>query len=198
MALKKRIVRALLLTVWADIDEARREIVLTMHWKGGAHTELRVVRRRTGEHRRQTSPDVVDAVRALAHILPDEQIALWLGRAGMRTPTGAHYTRALVASVRHLRGIEAFSEERSRSEGWLSCEQAAALLNVDPKTMRRAAERNEVPSLHPLPNGPWIFARADLVGAAGAERVATRARARRERWGAGPNPQQRKLDIPGT
>jgi DNA invertase Pin-like site-specific DNA recombinase len=198
MALKKRIVRALLQTVWADIDEARREIVLTMHWKGGAHTELRVVRRRTGEHRRQTSPDVVDAVRALAHILPDQQIALWLGRAGMRTPTGAHYTRALVASVRHLRSIEAFSEERSRIDGWLNCEQAAALLDVDPKTMRRAAERNDVPALHPLPNGPWIFARADLVGAVGAERVATRARTRRTRWGAGPNPQQKKLDIPDT
>src|SRR2546427_5400179 len=91
----------------------------TIHWKGGVHTDLRVRKRRTGEHRHQTAPDVVEAVRQLARILPDQQIAAWLGRAGLRTPTGAHYTRALVASVRHLRGIEACSEERRHAEGWL-------------------------------------------------------------------------------
>jgi len=55
------------------------------------------------------------------------------GTGRLRTPTGAHYTRALVASVRHLRGIEACSEERRRAEGWLTCEEAAVLLHVNPK-----------------------------------------------------------------
>lgn len=198
IALKKRIVRAVVAQIWADVDEARRDIVLTVHWKGGAHTELRVRKRRTGEHRHTTAPDVVEAVRVLARILPDQQIAAWLGRAGLRTPTGAHYTRALVASVRHLRGIEACSEERRRAEGWLTCEEAAALLHVDPKTVRRAAARNALPAIRPLANGPWIFARSDIVGTATAERVATRARERRNNQDAGPTPDQLSLDIPST
>jgi hypothetical protein len=191
-------VRAIVAQVWADIDEARKEIVLAIHWQGGAHTELRVRKRRSGEHRHQTAPDVVDAVRGLARILPDQQIAAWLGRAGLRTPTGAHYTRALVASVRHLRGIEAYSEERRRTEGWLTCTEAAAPLHVDPKTVRRAAARHDLPAGRPLPGGPWIFARRDLVGTAPAERVATSARDRRAQQDKGPTPDQLCLDIPAT
>jgi DNA invertase Pin-like site-specific DNA recombinase len=198
ITLKKRIVRAVVAQIWADVDEACREIVLTIHWKGGAHTELRVRKRRTGEHRHQTAPDVVEAVRELARILPDQQIAAWLGRAGLRTPTGAHYTRALVASVRHLRGIAACSEERRRVEGWLTCEEAAALLHVDPKTVRRAAKRNDLPAIRPLANGPWIFSRSDLCGTAVAERIVTRARERRSNQGAGPSPNQLSLDISRT
>ncbi len=198
IALKKRIVRAIVEQIWADVDEGRRDIALTIHWKGGAHTELRVRKRRTGEHRHTTAPDVVDAVRGLARILPDQQIAAWLGRAGLRTPTGAHYTRALVASVRHLRGIEACSEERRRAEGWLTCDEAAALLHVAPKTVRRAAARHDLPAIRPLANGPWIFARSDLVGTVTAERVATRARGRRNNQDAGPTPDQLSLDIPST
>jgi len=162
------------------------------------HTELRVRKRGTGEHRRRTAPDVVDAVRGLARILPDHQIAAWLGRAGLRTPTGAHYTRALVASVRHLRGIEACSDARRRAEGWLTCEEAAALLEIDPKTLRRAAARNELPAIRPLANGPWIFSRSDLAGSAAAEHVARRARLRRTGQGAGPPASQLSLDIPQT
>jgi hypothetical protein len=195
VVLQKRIVRAVVAQVWANVEDTRREIVLTIHWQGGVHTELRVRKRRTGEHRHRTAPDVVDAVRGLARILPDQQIAAWLGRAGLRTPTGAHYTRALVASVRHLRGIEVCSEERRRAEGWLTCEEAAALLQIDPKTLRRAAARNDVPALRPLANGPWIFSRGDLIGTT-TGRVALRTRRAGE--GAGPPLNQLSLDIPAT
>ena len=194
--LKKRIVRAVVEQVWADLDPTRSEVVLVVHWKGGAHTDLRIAKRKTGVHRRTTAIEVVDAVRALAPLMRDEQIARWLGRAGLRTPTGAHYTRALVASVRHLRGIEAYAEHE-RDDAWLTCEEAAALVGVDPKTMRRAAQRGELAAIHPLPGGPWIFARADLVGDA-ARRIAERAHAHREGRNAGPTADQLSLEIPRT
>jgi hypothetical protein len=34
-----------------------------------------------GEDCHQTAPDIVEAVRGLARILPDQQMAAWLGRA---------------------------------------------------------------------------------------------------------------------
>jgi Cytochrome bd terminal oxidase subunit II len=39
-------------------------------------------------------------------------------------------------------------------------QQGAKLLGIAPKTLRRAAEAGEIEALHPLPDGPWIFARA--------------------------------------
>lgn len=196
--LKKRIVRAVIEQVWTDVDDARREIVLIVHWKGGAHSELRVRKRYTGERGGKTAPDVVEAVRALARIMPDQQIALWLGRAGMRTPSGANYTRALVASVRHLREIEAYSKDNQRDGDWLTCEQAAKLLRVHGKTVRRAAARNELPALRPLPNGPWIFARHDVVAATAVRQAAGRADRRRRIRGADPSSDQLILEIPNT
>jgi hypothetical protein len=189
-------VRAVIEQIWADLDSARSEVVLVVHWKGGVHTECRVAKRKVGQRRNTTSTDVVQAVQVLARVMRDEQIARWLGRAGLRTPSGAHYTRALVASVRHLRGIEA-STEQTRSDEWLTCEQAATLLEVDPKTLRRAAQRNEIPALHPLPNGPWIFARGD-VAKMEAARITARARAHRAGKDAGPALGQLSLRIPRT
>lgn len=197
-ALKKRIVRAVIEQVWTDVDDVRREIVLIVHWKGGAHCELRVHKRYTGEHGGKTAPDVVEAVGALARIMPDQQIALWLGRAGMKTPSGAHYTRALVASVRHRREIDAYSKDRQCAGAWLTCEQAAKLLGVHGKTVRRAAARNELPALRPLPNGPWIFARSDIVAAAAARPVAAQTDRRRRIRGVGRSSSQLMLEIPNT
>ncbi|MGH8673796.1 MAG: recombinase family protein [Burkholderiales bacterium] len=196
--LKKRIVRAVIEQVWTDIDDARREIVLVVHWKGGAHCELRVRKRFTGDRGGKTAPDVVEAVRALTRIMPDQQIALWLGRAGMKTPSGAHYTRALVASVRHLRGIEAYSKDRQPDGEWLTCEQAAKMLGVHGKTVRRAAARNELPALRPLPDGPWIFARSDIVAAIAARHAAAQTDRRCRIRGVDLSSDQLTLQIPNT
>ena len=198
IALKKRIARAVIEQIWTDVDDVRREIVLIVHWKGGAHCELRVRKRYIGDRGGKTAPDVVEAVRALARIMPDQQIALWLGRAGQRTPSGAHYTRALVASVRHLRGIEAYSKDRQRDGDWLTCEQAAKMLRVHGKTVRRAAGRHELPALRPLPNGPWIFARNDIVAAVAGRHAAAHTDRRCRIRGVDTSSEQFMLEIPNT
>lgn len=47
--LKKRVVRILINEVVADIDDAASEIVLIVHWAGGAHSEMRLAKRRRGQ-----------------------------------------------------------------------------------------------------------------------------------------------------
>ena len=47
--LKKRIVRTLIHEIMADIDDAASEIVLIVHWVGGAHSEMRLPKRRRGQ-----------------------------------------------------------------------------------------------------------------------------------------------------
>jgi excisionase family DNA binding protein len=103
-----------------------------------------------------------------------------------------------VASVRHLRGIEAYSKDRQRDGDWLTCEQAAKLLRVHGKTVRRAAGRNELPALRPLPNGPWIFARSDIVAATAAQHVTVQTDRRRRIRGMDLSSDQLRLEIPNT
>ena len=44
--LKKRLVRTLIHEIVVDVDPDAGEVILVIHWKGGAHTELRLPRRR--------------------------------------------------------------------------------------------------------------------------------------------------------
>lgn len=84
---KKRIVRTLVHEVVADIDEAASEIFLIVHWVGGAHSELRLPKRRRGQ-RNSTSADILQAVRQLALIASDDLIAGLLNRNYLKT--GCH------------------------------------------------------------------------------------------------------------
>lgn len=59
--LKKRIVRTLLREVVVDVDAAASEVILLIHWKGGVHTELRLPRRRRGQHSYQSPPELIEA-----------------------------------------------------------------------------------------------------------------------------------------
>jgi DNA invertase Pin-like site-specific DNA recombinase len=73
--LKKRIVRTLIEEVVVDIDSSQAELILTLHWKGGVHTELRLPRRRRGQCSTQTSRELIDAITVLARIASDDMIA---------------------------------------------------------------------------------------------------------------------------
>ena len=86
--LKKRIVRTLIHKAVADIDDGAAEIVLTLLWVGGAHTEHRLARRRRGQ-RTSTAADIVEAVRSLALIARDDVIAGVLNRNGLKKPVTA-------------------------------------------------------------------------------------------------------------
>lgn len=172
--LKKCIVRTVIHEAIADIDEDAAEIVLAIHWVGGAHTEHRLPRRRRGQ-RNSTPPDVVEAVRGLALIMKDDAIAATLNRSGLRTGNGNRWNRERVTSMRCHHKIPVYSATAEGFEPWLTLSKAAAMLGVAPRTLRLAANRGEIDAVHPLADGPWLFRRADLDGPAG-KAVALRAR----------------------
>lgn len=98
--LKKRIVRTLLQEVLVDVDSTGGTINLVLRWAGGVHTELRVPRRRRGQHRGQTPPTIVDAVASRARICPDKLIAGILNRNGLQTGQGNRWTQERVTALR--------------------------------------------------------------------------------------------------
>ncbi len=161
--LKKRIVRTLLEEVMVDVDSTGGMINLVLRWAGGVHTELRVPRRRRGQHRGQTPPTIVEAVTSLARICPDQLIAGTLNRNGLQTGRGNRWTQERVTALRSYYRIACYNPETRVAAGWLNLTEAAALVGVSPRTLRLAVERGEIPAEHPLPEGPWIFSRSTLA-----------------------------------
>src|ERR1700676_1940814 len=47
MRARQRLLLALVTDIIADVDEAAREVVVTMHWRGGQHSQLRVRKPKT-------------------------------------------------------------------------------------------------------------------------------------------------------
>lgn len=159
--LKKRIVRTVIQEVVANIDADAAAIVLLIHWAGGAHTELRLPRRRRGQ-RNSTSHDIVAAVRQLVLIANDDVIAVILNRNRLTTGHGNRWTRERVTALRSHHKIPVYRPQPHGIEPWLNLSNAARLLSVAPKTLRLAAEHGEIAAAHPLPDGPWIFSRGAL------------------------------------
>src|SRR6266446_603224 len=188
--LKKRVVRTLVHEVVADIDDAASEIVLIVHWVGGAHSELRLPKRRRGQ-RNSTSADIIQAVRQLVLIASDDLIAGLLNRNGLKTGNGNRWTRERVTSMRSSYHIPVFKPADDGIEPWLNLGNAAKLLKIAPKTLRLAADAGEIEAFHPLSDGPWIFARASLTTTA-AQSIAERAR-QNPRYPTGSHPNQQSL-----
>ena len=62
MRIRQRLLRALVAYIIADVDEATREVVLTIHWRGGQHSQLRVRKPKSGEHGCRTPEEALAEV----------------------------------------------------------------------------------------------------------------------------------------
>ena len=188
--LKKRIIRTVIKEVVADIDPEAAEIVLVVHWNGGVHSEMRLPKRRRGQ-RNHTAADVIAAVRQLVLIANDDVIAGILNRNGLVTGHGNRWTRERVTSLRSHHRIPVHKPAEDGNEPWLNLSKAARLMHITSKTLRLAAETGEIEAIHPLPDGPWIFARAALTTSA-ARSITERAR-QNPKYPTGSHPNQQDL-----
>ena len=91
------------------VRDATSEIVLTIHWVGGIHTQHRLPRRRRGQ-RNSTS-----AVRSVALIARDDVIAEVLNRNGLKTGHGNRWTRERVTALRSSYRIPVYCEVRRQT-----------------------------------------------------------------------------------
>jgi DNA invertase Pin-like site-specific DNA recombinase len=130
--LKKRIVRTLIEEVLVDVDSSASELVLTLHWKGGAHTEQRLPRRRRGQCSTQTSRELIEAVGVLARICNDDLIAGILNRNGHFTGRGNRWTRERVTALRSHHRIPCNKRDEQQPQPWMNLTDAAALLVREP------------------------------------------------------------------
>jgi hypothetical protein len=156
-----------------------------IHWKGGLHTELRVPRRRRGQNKSHTDKALVEAVSVLTRICGDDLIAGILNRNGHKTGRGNRWTLERVTALRSHHQIPCYSPELKEEKGWMNLTEAAAFLNVSPRTLRLAID-----------DGPWLVNRQDLMTAA-AQQIKWRNR-RAGRQPAIPSENQHDLQFSST
>jgi excisionase family DNA binding protein len=156
--LKKRLLRAALQEVVIADNHDRTHHVLVLHWKGGVHTELRVKRVKSGEHRRVADPDVITLVGELSKVGTDQSIAATLNRLGYRTGTGKTWRAHSVASLRYYHQLPNYE----KGAAWLTVEQAAATLDVSHTVIRRLIADRTLPATQVVPRAPWIIARESI------------------------------------
>ena len=175
---RQRLVRALVTEIVADVDEATREVVLVIHWRGGAHSELRVRKPRTGEHGCHTPEEALAVIRSMAARWSDEQVAASLNRMGMRTGQSKSWTAHRVYSIRRVHGIHAYRSAEKGGE-WLTMSEAAASLGVSAHVIRRLIREGTLPAEQVIPDAPWQIKAADLHHPRVVEALATRHGPRR-------------------
>lgn len=168
MRTRQRLLRALVTEVIADVDEAAREVVLTIHWRGGQHSQLRVRKPKSGEHGCRTPEQALAVMRSMAGRWSDQDIAASLNRMGMPTGQGKTWTAHRVSSVRRVNGIHAYRSAEKNGE-WLTMSEAAATLGVTHYRIRRLIRNGTLPAEQVVPDAPWQIRARDLRD----ERIAT-------------------------
>jgi excisionase family DNA binding protein len=158
---RQRLVRALITDIVADVDEATREVVLVIHWRGGAHSELRVRKPKSGEHGCRTPDEALAVMRSMATRWSDADIAASLNRMGMRTGQGKSWTAHRVSSLRRVHGIRAYRSAEKGGE-WLTMSEAAATLGVTNHAIRRLIERGLLSAEQVVPGAPYQIRASDL------------------------------------
>ena len=161
MRSRQQLLRALVVDIIADVDEAAREVILTIHWRGGQHSQLRVRKPRSGEHGCRTPDEALAVMRSMAARWSDEHIAASLNRMGMRTGQGKTWTAHRVGSLRQVHGIHAYLSAEKDGE-WLTMRDAAAALGVSSHTIRRLIRTGVLPAAQVVPDAPYQIHSSDL------------------------------------
>jgi excisionase family DNA binding protein len=161
MRARQRLLRAAVMDIIADVDEKAREVILTIHWRGGQHSQLRVLKPKTGEHGCRTPKEALAVMRSMATRWSDEDIAATLNRMGMRTGQAKTWTAHRVSSLRRVHGIHAY-RPADKDGQWLTMSEAAKLLGVTNHVIRRLINEGILAAEQVVPNAPYQIRACDL------------------------------------
>jgi DNA invertase Pin-like site-specific DNA recombinase len=161
MRSRQQLLRALIVDIIADVDEGTREVILTIHWRGGQHSQLRVRKPKSGEHGCRTSEEALAVMRSMATRWSDADIAASLNRMGMRTGQDKSWTAHRVSSLRRVHGIHAYRSAEKTGE-WLTLSEAAAQLGVSHHRVRTLIQAGLVGADQVMRGAPYQIRASDL------------------------------------
>lgn len=159
---RQQLLRALIADIVVDVDDDARDVVLTIHWRGGQHSQIRVRKPRTGEHGCATSEDALAVMISMAGRWSDEHIAASLNRMSLPTGQGKTWTAHRVSSVRRVRRIHAY-KSAEKDGPWLTMTEAAKALGVSNHAIRRLIKGGDLPAVQVVSGAPYQIRADDLT-----------------------------------
>ena len=160
MELKKKILRTVVEEILVDTDKNGRELVFTIHWKGGTHTRFQMPKPTSGVGRK-TSMEDLEVIRRMAKRYGDNEIARVLTKLGRRTATGKRWNEFRVQAARKRYSIPGQSRTKTDTE-ILTLAGAAAYCGVSDTAIRRLVDCGNLKRKQEVPWAPWEIRRADL------------------------------------
>jgi hypothetical protein len=162
MRARQHLLRALIVDIIVDVDDKARDVVLTVHWRGGQHSQLRVRKPRAGEHGCATTEDALAVMRSMAGRWSDEHIAASLNRMGLPTGQGKTWTAHHVSSVRRVRGIQCLP---ICGKGWRMADlnRGGRSFARHSHTIRRLIKSGVLPAVQVVPGAPYQIRADDLA-----------------------------------
>jgi excisionase family DNA binding protein len=157
---RKRILRCVIMEIVARVADA--QIMLIIHWQGGDHTELNVVKNRSGQHRWTTNVEVKELITQLARQLNDGSIAALLNLLGHRTGKGHTWTEMRVRSFRGDHQIAVYKAGEREARGELTLEQAAEALATSKMTVLRMIGAGVLQATQACKGAPWVIRAVDV------------------------------------
>jgi DNA invertase Pin-like site-specific DNA recombinase len=160
-ATRKRILRAALHEIIARIEGGFIEMIL--HWQDGDHTALKLKMNGVGKHRWTVPEDTLWLIRELARLMPDQQIARLLNRAGKPTGRGNGWTKARVCSFRNHHGIAVYRDSEWAERGEITLKAAAQIMDVSVMTALRMVRRGIIKGRQLCRGAPWVIKVEDMA-----------------------------------
>jgi excisionase family DNA binding protein len=158
---RKRILRTVLKEIIVTAEASQLRLVL--HWQGGDHTRLEVMKNRSGQNRWKTDVATEQLVCELARLLPDHSIAPVLNRLGIRSAKGQTWTQLRVRNFRGAHQIPVYREGERAERHELILSEAASRLGVHKMTVVRLIQDGLLPARQACAGAPYVIREDDLA-----------------------------------
>jgi DNA invertase Pin-like site-specific DNA recombinase len=175
MRTKQRITHILIREVILNRDETTNEALVTIHWHGGRHTDLRVSSVKTRRYPSDHHPNPVEVIRKIGGQWPDREVAITMNRMRCKPPDGT-WTTVRVRELRERLGIAPF-DPTSEAEPTVTAEQAAVRLGICVGSVHKLIREGILPAKQLMFSAPWQIPAAALETDAvktGAREIAAR------------------------
>lgn len=169
---RQRLTRVLIEEVIIDLDVSTNETVVTIHWVGGRHTQVRVARVRCGRYPEHSKPNAVEVMRKLGGQWPDRDVAVTMNRMRCKAENGDPWTTVRVRELRERLGIAPYDAAAHTVET-ITVDETARRLGISVPSVHLLIRQGVLPATQLMPSAPWRIEASVLE----TEAVATGARA---------------------
>ena len=144
-----------------DLNDETRMLTMTIHWKGGVHTQVQFQKPSNMDPPpNKTNPDVVELLRELAPWYADEEIARIFNCHQLKTGYGNPWNRTRVRGLRVKNKIAPFDRKQKRDV--VSLNEAARRLDVNIYVVRQLIKKGIIEGNQIIKHAPFIIKGSEI------------------------------------